>query len=247
MSSVFSKIKNSINDFTSTKGDSTPPSQNQQSGDGQQNNNNQNNNNNNQSGDGKPPNPLAAFEKMFDNSTNTETAKPPSFKIDPEVVTKYTEGLDFSDSLTPEILAKLKSGDDSGYKDLVNSLGRKMARTSLESHTALTERFVDARSQHDRSGLGKSINSQLTKNSLEKLAANNPLVKKQLDVVAEELMKSNPDATPEWIAEQTPKYFLEMARQTNPEAFKNMMENSSSANSKDKQSNVDWDEWLSKK
>jgi len=195
----------------------------------------------------KPPaDPLAPFAKLFDTTPNAEAPKAPSFKLDPNIVKSYTESLDFSKSVTPEILAKLKSGDDSGFHDLANALGRQIAQNSLESHTALTERFVDARSKYDQTGLDQSINSRLSKNSLESIAANNPIAKKHMETIAEDLLRSNPDASPEWIKENVPKYFLEMARLTNPDAFNANQDGNNSRNQNKQGDGIDWNDWLTK-
>lgn len=197
----------------------------------------------------KPADPLAAFSKIFDNPDESTVKKPPSFKLDPTVIKGAADSLNFSEALTPEILAKLKAGDDSGYVELANALGRKIYSQSLEHSSALTDRFVSLRSEHDQSNLGRQMNSHLAKNSLESIAASNPTAKKMLDFIADGIVRTNPDATPEFIAEQTPKFFLELAKLTNPDAFdpeKNGASggNGQGGNQKNKGKDIDWNAWL---
>lgn len=169
----------------------------------------------------KSKNPLDIFDGMWDNKPKEgEKAVAPAFALDPEALKKVTEQLSFAPQLTPELLEKFKEGDAKTISDVLNSVGRQSYTTLMQHLPALTDKFVAARLDHDRAGLGRSVRESLTANSLEKLASKNPVLKQQLDTVVTRLYDKYPDATPDWVAEQATKYFSDIARELNPEAFK---------------------------
>jgi len=167
-----------------------------------------------------PANPLEMFGKMWETPNSSEVDTPPSFKLDPEKLKTLAGSLDFTQHVTPELQEKLKSGDPQAMREALNGLGQSAYMKLMEHMPALTEAYVSAKSKHDQKGLGRSVKSTLTKQGLDKLAAGNPLLKKQLDTIGEQLLGQFPDASPEWLAEQTPKYFVEIAKLLSPGEFK---------------------------
>lgn len=166
-------------------------------------------------------NPLDNFKGLFTLDPNKQKdGTPPSFSLDQEVLKKITGNLSFSGDITPELAEKLKSGDAETIKGLLNSVGQNAYMTLMQHLPALTEQFVNARLEHSQKGLGKSVKTALTQQSLAKLAADNPVLKKQLEVVSAQLLENFPDADPEWVAEQTGTYFLEVTRLLFPDAVK---------------------------
>jgi len=168
----------------------------------------------------KSKNPLDVFDGLWDNTNKSGTVDAPSFSLDPEALKTVAGKLSFAPQLTAEQLEKFKTGDPETIAALLNETGRQ-AYTSLMQHIpALTDKYVTARLQHDRAGLGRSVRTELTVNSLEKLASKNPVLKQQLDRVVAGLYEKYPDATPDWVAEQSTKYFVDIAKQLSPDSFK---------------------------
>jgi len=170
-------------------------------------------------GDKKSTNPLDQFKGLFDNANTSGASKAPEFQLDPEAVKKLVQSMSFSDHVTPELAQKLQSGDATAMKEAFDILGRQTYSRIFEHLPVLTDKFINARLAHERQGLGGSVKQELTKNNLEKLAANNPVLKEQLDSIASRILGKYPDATPDWIAEQTSKYFMDVAKSLNPKAF----------------------------
>lgn len=161
-------------------------------------------------------NPLDIFSGLFQNDPSKPSDTAPAFSLDPEALKKVTEGLNFAGQLTPETLEKLKSGDPETVSGVLNSLGRNVYGTLMQHMPALTDKFVGARLEHDRKGLGREVKSTLTQQSLETLAAGNPVLKQQMEVISSQLLEKFPDATPDWISGKTKEYFVELAKVLDP-------------------------------
>lgn len=177
----------------------------------------------------KSVDPLEAFKGLWHNpNPDDANSKAPTFALDPEGVKTLVSSLSFSDSLTPELVQKLQSGDATATKQVLDDLGRATYSKIFEHLPVLTGSFIEARLNHERQGLGKGVKQELTRNSLSKLAANNPILQEQLETLGQQLLSKFPDATPEWIAEQSQGYFLAIAKALQPDAFKDTGESKGS-------------------
>lgn len=252
MSAMFSKI------FGSKQGMEATP--NNQQGGGQPNNagspdadNNKNfmtggdggqGNNNNNTNNKEPQDPLAAFAKIFDNASNDGEKKPPSYKLSPEVLKQAADSLDFSDVIPKDFQERLSKNDPTVWSDIVNGLGRKAYSHALEHNSVLTDRFVDQRSQYDRSGYGKEVTRHVARQSLKSIAEKSPTTAKFLEGIQNELLEKNPDADPKWLEEQSRKAIMSMAGIISPEDF---VEHQRQTKQKDAAGgDTDWDNYFSK-
>lgn len=156
-------------------------------------------------------NTLTSFGGLFsmDGKAGAEDSVP-AFALDPAGLKTLTEKLNFAPQLTPELLAKLKEGDPETTMSVLNAVGRNSYQTLMQHLPALTEKYVNSRLEHSQKGLGKSVKSTLTQQSLSKLAEGNPILAEQLDGISSRLLSKFPDATPDWIAEQTKGYFIKV-------------------------------------
>lgn len=198
--------------------------------------------------DGKnTQNPLDAFKGMFynDNSGGNKDA-PPVFQIDPKVLEDVAGKLSFA-QVTPELAQKLQSGDPTALQQTLDDLGRRVYSTAVQHLSSLTDKFVTARTEHDRKGLGQSVRSELTSNRLSQLAENNPVLKEHVTSVGSMLASKYPDASPDWIAEQTKSYFVTMAKQLDPSlnAAASGNKGADGGGGGGQPENVDWASWLS--
>lgn len=169
----------------------------------------------------KSKDPLAIFDGIWDTQNKTDSAaKVPSFSLDPEALKKVSDQLQFAPQLTPELLAKFKEGDVETIGQILNATGRQAYSTLMSHIPTLTDKYVTARLEHDRSGLGRTVRQNLTANSLEQLASKNPVLRQQMDRVVEAIYDKFPDATPDWVAGQVKTYFIGIAKLMDPESFK---------------------------
>lgn len=208
---------------------------------GRQDPNNPGGNNNNQS-----QNPLAQFEKLFDNTgSGTSPNQPPRFQLDQATLERAAGSIDFSNLITPELQERFKNGDSTVLAELLNSVGRQLYQTSLQHTSALTDRYVDMRLGHDRQSLGQSVRKELTAEKLSSIAKDNPALQAQVKAIGEKVLNLFPDASPEFIAERTVDYFVDVAKLLKPDAFKSTQQQGQGNESSQPQETIDWARWMS--
>jgi len=193
-----------------------------------------------EAGDSNTKNPLDSFAGMYDNKVRTAEETPPVFALDPTLLKNAASQLNFSSHVTPELVQKLQSGDATAVAEAFNELGRQVYQTTMSHSSTLTDKFVGARMAHDRKGLGQSVHSVLTANSLAKLAEQNPTLKEHVTEIGDKIASKYPDATPDWIAEQTKNYFVTVAKQLDP----SLTPKQKGADGKDAEEDINWEEWM---
>jgi hypothetical protein len=163
-------------------------------------------------------NTLDVYAGLFDNEAlNKDAAKPPSFTLSPDIISKAAGSLDF---LPEELATKVQQGNLSpqDYMEMINHAGRQAYAKAMEHSSTLTDKFVAQRSAFEQQGLPKHLNNLLAKHKAtsDPAALSNPVVKAHLEVISSQLASKFPDQTPEWIADKAKGFFLEMAKALNP-------------------------------
>lgn len=174
--------------------------------------------------DGKIPgtdpntvNPLDAYNKMFDNANNGSDLQAPTFKIDPKVLTDVSSKMDFTRGVDPALLQKAQSGDVSALMDIMKTVGQNSYRAALEHNTALTDTYLTSRGEFDKKSLENGVKSQLTHNELSSAPNySHPVVKAELNRVASQFARANPDASPQEVAKAAQKYINDLQQALNP-------------------------------
>lgn len=177
---------------------------------------------NQNSGDNQTPqgtnnavDPLAAYSKMFDNPTNKDTA--PTFSIDDKILGSVAEAQDFMKGINPELMQQATSGDMGAMMKMMNEVARNAYKTSLQHSGRLTEGFVGSRESFTEKGFTTKVRGELTANALTGTPNfKNPVVRKQLIQIAENLQQQHPDAAPEEIAQMSRDYITELGKAINP-------------------------------
>ena len=247
MSSIMGKIFGSKTNIEATpQGQQQSKGGNPQGGDG---NITGNDNKNVITGDNNPQpqkqqqqkDPLAPFAQIFDNAPVDGKKQAPQYKLSPDVIKQAADSLDYSDSIPKDFKKRMAEGDDTVWAELVNGLGRKAYSHALEHNSVLTDRFVSQRSEYDRSGYGTEVTKTLAKQSLKSIAEKSPTAAKFLEGIHTDLLEKNPDATHEWLEEQSKKFILSMGGIIAPDEF---VENKriQEKNAQDG-GDVDWDKW----
>lgn len=176
--------------------------------------------------------PEVLYAKFFDDAVSNDPGQQaPKFDIDPKTMQSVTDKLDFTSSLPQEIQQKMASGEaltGQEMQQMLNHVGRQAYANAMNHSSKLTERFVGLHSEHSLKSVPKTVAERMVQSRIANNpnAQRHPVVKKQMEVIASQLLKTNPDASPEWIEEQTSEYFLNLARETNPEIFKDLELNS---------------------
>lgn len=166
--------------------------------------------------------PLDDFSTLFDNpNTDDKQNLPPSLSISPDKLKEHVSKLDFTADLPNETRQALVNMGDQGklFLELLNHVGRQAYSTAVQHSSALTDKFVGMRSEFDTKALSGRVKSELVRSGFHKSNAH-PVVKAAQEMVASQLQAVNPDATPEWIQEQTNSFFTLLGQQLDPNANK---------------------------
>lgn len=174
--------------------------------------------------DGKMPgtdpnnqNPLDVYSKMFDTANNGSDLQAPSFKIDPKVLSDVSSKMDFTRGVNQETLAKATSGDTAALLDIIKTVGQNSYRAALEHNTALTDSYLTNRGEFEKKSLERGVKSQLTASELSNAPNyNHPVVKAELNRIANQFAAANPDASPQEVAKAAQKYIADLQNALNP-------------------------------
>ena len=192
--------------------------------------------------DGKMPgtdpnnqNPLDVYSKMFDNANNNSDIQAPTFKIDPKVLSEVSGKMDFTKGINGEVLQKATSGDVNALLDIIKTVGQNSYRAAIEHNTALTDTFLTTRGDFEKKSLERGVKSQLTASELSNAPNyNHPVVKAELNRIANQFAAANPDASPQEVAKAAQKYISDLQSALNPEAKKGSSE----------EGEMDWSKYL---
>lgn len=174
--------------------------------------------------DGKIPgtdpnsqNPLDVYNKMFDNANKGSDIHAPEFKIDPKVLSDVSSKMDFTRGVNPELLQKAQGGDVSALMEIMKTVGQNSYRAALEHNTALTDTYLTSRGDYDRKSLANGVKSQLTSNELSNAPNySHPVVKAELNRIADSFARANPDASPQEVAKAAQKYIADLQQALSP-------------------------------
>lgn len=184
-----------------------------------------------------PKNPMDEYAKLWEKQDD-KNAPPaaPSLSLDPEAIKKAASGLNFMQNVDPELVQKATSGDIQSLMQLINNVGQQAYQASISHGSALTDKFVDARSKFEADQVvGSRVKSELTAQALSALPNyDNPVVREQLNEVARRYQKAFPEATPQQIADMSKKYIQDLAASLNPQ----------SKESDNKPKEIDWASYI---
>lgn len=161
----------------------------------------------------EPVDPLQQYGKMFqaaeEASKNQEVA--PSFTLDPTKIGEVSNSLDFTSNLDPALVQSALGGDPQALIKLINLSGQQVYKTAMHHQSALTDRFVGARTAHEFKKVDAQVKSTMVDNALSSVPNyQNPVVKQQLSMVAKQFAAGNPDATPEEIRDMAIQYMSDL-------------------------------------
>lgn len=186
-----------------------------------------------------PANPLDAYKKMFDNAANASGTAAPEFKLDPTVLSKVSSGMDFTKGVQPELVQKALAGDVASLMEVIKSVGQNSYRASIEHNTALTDSFINQRGAYEQQQLNSGVKQQLTQNELSNTPNySHPVIKQELNRIAAQYARANPDASPQDIAKAAQTYINELHTAMNPAT------NQQGNNTQGGAGEMDWSKYL---
>jgi hypothetical protein len=165
-----------------------------------------------------PANPLDAYQKMFDNAAKAgDGTSAPSFKLDPKVLAEVSSSMDFTKSIPQELMQKALTGDVASLMEVIKQSNQQAYRASLEHTSTLTDSFLNQRQTFEQSRVDKGVRNQLTQSELAQTPNyDHPVVKAELNRVAEQFARANPDASPQSIAKAAQQYLTDLHAAMNP-------------------------------
>jgi hypothetical protein len=155
----------------------------------------------------KPPaDALDIFGKMFENQESGDSTTAPTLALGKESLDKVVGQLDFMSGIDQAQLDQLQSGDLSVLPAIMNAVARQAYSTSMQHNSALVNDFVGKRSEYDAQRIAPAIKSSMTQSKLDSDLGDfgkHPAMKAQMTETAQRLSKAYPDASSEWIVEQS--------------------------------------------
>lgn len=189
-------------------------------------------------GDLTPINPLDAYKKMYDNANASSDIHAPSFKLDPKVLGEVSASMDFTKGVNPELITKALAGDAKSLIEVMQSVGRNSYSASLEHATTLTETHLGQRAAFEGQRVDQGVRKQLTTDALSTAPSyDHPVVKAELNRVADMFAKANPDASPQQIAKAAQKHITDLSAALNPATKSNVSDNTDAQG-------MDWTKYL---
>jgi hypothetical protein len=166
-----------------------------------------------------PENPLDVYSKMFENAAKNSGVQAPEFSLDPKVVNEVSSKLDFTKELPPELMEKALTGDVKALLGVIQATTQNAYKAALQHGTALTDTFVKQRSEYDKKSMQDGVRSGLTQQALSDAPNfNHPVIRQELNRVAEQFARANPDASPQEIAKSAKQYITDLSTALNPKA-----------------------------
>lgn len=166
----------------------------------------------------QPVNPLDAFSSMWDTTKHGDSAPPP-LSLPADKLAEISNQMNFTSSLPQEIQEGISAGNADAFMAALNHVGKQAYQAALSHGTAVTGKYLDIRSEHDRQQLAPLVKRELTTQELSSTPNfNHPVVKNQLTSIARQIEAANPDADPQWVATQARNYLTELVKQISPQA-----------------------------
>ncbi|WCD44263.1 putative structural protein [Polaromonas phage Tiera] len=185
----------------------------------------------------QPKTGIDKFDGMFDTSGTAPEAAP-GFSLDEKQFGEFVGKQDFLADMPQDLQQRIQAGDPAAFMEALQYVGRQSYSKAIQHGGKMTETFVGAREQHSAKGFGSKLKQELTANSFaEDPKFQNPVVKKQLNMIAQNISNKNPNLTPSEVKAQAVEYMTEMSKIFNPAE-------ESSGNARAPQKNVDFNEWF---
>ena len=184
-----------------------------------------------------PENPLDSYAKMFENAAKNSDIQAPEFKLDSKIVDEVSSKLDFTKDVNQEMMTKALSGDVKALLSVIQSTSQNAYKAAISHGTSLTDTFIKQRSEFDLKNINKGVKDGLTTQALSDAPNfDHPVIKSELNRIAGQFARANPDASPNEIAKAAKQYVTDIASALNP---------TSAVNTKDKPSDeIDWSKYM---
>jgi len=166
----------------------------------------------------KDNSPLAAFKDLWED-VPTDPNAPPSdtgpVPLKQEDVAAAVNKIDFSKSITPEIMTAITEGGEGAMAALVgviNSVGRDSLTQATLVSNQLAQKAIDRALEQQSAQLPNLVRDATVSAHLKDTNPifDNPAIKPVIEATRQQLLLKNPTATPAEITKMTNSYILAM-------------------------------------
>lgn len=191
----------------------------------------------NQPAPNPPQSPLDDFLRLIDTKKQVDpNAKEPvslDISLPAEDLKKIADGIDFTKVISQEDMEGLTTGDSNAILNALQAVSRETYQTALQHFAALSNQNLNTRMEALPEVFNERISSALTKQTIDSSLMDNthPLVKREVERIAQTLKQANPAATASEIATASKQYITELAKglqevtQTEPKASEATFDN----------------------
>jgi len=167
----------------------------------------------------EPKDPLAHFSQIFDNKQLEANQPEPTIGsgdlFTNENMGKILESLpNFTDHITNETREKLAAGEDpNAVMVAFDEIGKGAYSAALQHAVRLSESLTSKKMEAMEASFSDRINQHQVQQNINQheLIKDSPVLQAGISIIADRLQKTNPTASPQWITEQSTKFFLESA------------------------------------
>ena len=168
----------------------------------------------------EPPAPLADFKDLFTppDPKTTPTTGPVALNLDPAKLNQMAGQLDFTKSITPELLAKINAGGPEAMTAMLtamNVVGQQAFSQAVAANTKIAESAIAA----THNNLGAQIPGMVREHAVTSaLRENNPMFSNPatqpfLELIGKQFISKYPEATPAQIQEHSKKFLTEYVQE----------------------------------
>lgn len=194
-----------------------------------------------------PPNvdaPLDKYADLWKNDPNTPTPASADTSVFGEVngeeLLKAAGGIDFTKVVTPDILARIKEGGDTGIQatlEAINKVTQLNYAQSAHTTTKLIEQAITKAKDQFTATLPAHIRSQGTEALIKENAVlSHPAAAPMVKGLVQQLQVKFPEASPAELTKQAEEYFLSFSQ--------SLMGTTSAAKTSSKDDSMDWEDWF---
>lgn len=144
--------------------------------------------------------PLADYAKLWENDPNAKKETPFSFNSDPAKLLETAKGVDFTKTVSPEVMARIAAGGSDGQKammEAVNNASQLAFAQSAHASAKITESALQAQETRFKEMLPALIKQHSVADSFrqDNPLMSDPAMAPMVDALQQQFTKQYPNAT----------------------------------------------------
>lgn len=165
--------------------------------------------------DGKPASsPNDGFKDLWNTAPNPQgnPTQQPLININQAELATRVKGMDFTQSLSPDLFQKVAAGGEeavAAMKQMLNTVGQTVLAQSLTGNSMIAETAIKQHGNTLRGEIPSLIKQQSVRNTMQERnpALDNPAFAPFVQAAEQQILKKYPNATASELSEMTTQYF----------------------------------------